>query len=46
MIRNFNDWEVSEYEVLLHLLSDLQVTSDRDKLRKDGSSLLNLSMII
>lgn len=40
VIRNLNDLGVDEYEVLLHLLSDVQVYSDRDqllwKLKKNG----------
>lgn len=31
VVRNLNDWEVGEYEDLLHLVSDVHVTTKRDQ---------------
>lgn len=43
VIRNLNDWEIRDYEELLHMLSQFQINNELDqllwKLNKNGDSL-------
>lgn len=32
VVRNLNDWVVGKYEDILHLLSDVHVTTERDQI--------------